>query len=340
MEQKKNEIKETSKLNTQLSYFSTQYSELLERNFSNAGVEYDDYSKKCGLAAMSSIYQLIVANKCSLQDINCSSIEDTLKQVASLKLNANAVPREVYFQLRSRQKADRSWEKVIEMGIEGDGNDTLLRKFGQNIDTIYPCWLIKEGDKFTYPSYVGIESKPPTWEPKGLSNKVIRVLYPIKLNDGGMTYLIAERNAVKTNLIAHIKNNLLNETFGICESRYKATEKQKTEIKKKKAEILEKASAYKEIEDVLSCKEVVPYISAAWLDFPEAMITRKMRNNATSKFPKDLNSIASTSLLELDETYQKTSTEIEQKENSEEFEADTVIDVEAKEVESKLPFEE
>ena len=45
----------------------------------------------------------------------------------------------------------------------------------------------------------------------------------MKLKDGTIDYLIAEREPVKTNLIAHIRNNLMNETFGICENRYKAT---------------------------------------------------------------------------------------------------------------------
>lgn len=55
---------------------------------------------------------------------------------------------------------------------------------------------------------------------------------------------------------------------------------------------------------MLKCEyAVTPYVSAAWLDTPEAMIVRKMRNNAIKKFPKNLNSMASSSLLQLDETY-------------------------------------
>ena len=43
---------------------------------------------------------------------------------------------------------------------------------------------------------------------------------------------------------------------------------------------------------MLKCEyAVTPYVSAAWLDTPEAMIVRKMRNNAIKKFPKNLNSI-------------------------------------------------
>lgn len=68
-------------------------------------------------------------------------------------------------------------------------------------------------------------------------------------------------------------------------------------------------------------------MSAAWLDTPEAMIIRKMRNNAIKKFPKNLNSMASSSLLQLDETYKASQEEIKENENSQEFavEEDEVV---------------
>ena len=84
---------------------------------------------------------------------------------------------------------------------------------------------------------------------------------------------------------------------------------------------------------MLKCEyAVTPYVSAAWLDTPEAMIVRKMRNNAIKKFPKNLNSMASSSLLQLDETSQE---EIAENENSEEFaieEENVVADSDAVEV--------
>lgn len=55
--------------------------------------------------------------------------------------------------------------KIVEMGIEGDGNDALLRQFGNNIDTVYPVWLVKDGDDFTYPRRRGIEVEPAEWTP-------------------------------------------------------------------------------------------------------------------------------------------------------------------------------
>ena len=63
-------------------------------------------------------------------------------------------------------------------------------------------------------------------------------------------------------------------------------------------------------------------MSAAWLDTPESMIVRKMRNNAIKKYPKDFNAIASQSLMQIDETYQQVQEEIAENANTEEFVVD------------------
>ena len=49
------------------------------------------------------------------------------------------------------------------------------------------------------------------------------------------------------------------------------------------------------------------------------MFVRKMRNNAIKKFPKNMNSLASSSLIHMDETYKTAQEEIAENENSEEF---------------------
>lgn len=331
----KNEVAQKQEFTTGLSQWTNTITGLVSRDFEQNGVQYDEYSKQCAMNAMGAIFQLVQnTDKADMNNLNTSNLREVVAQCASLKLNANAVPREVYFQLRSKQ-INGQWVKMVEMGVEGDGNDALLRQFGNGIDTVYPVWLVKEGDDFTYPRRRGIEIEPAEWTPKGLSNKTVRVVYPVKLKDGTIDYLIAEREPVRTNLIAHIKNNMLNETFGICADRYKATPKQKEEIKVKKAEILSAIRECETLEDILNCEVAKPYISAAWLDTPEAMIIRKMRNNAIKKFPKNLNSMASNSLLQLDETYKASQEEIAENENSEEFaieEENVVADSDAVEV--------
>lgn len=334
----KNEVAQKQEFTTGLSQWTNTITGLVLRDFEQNGVKYDEYSKQCAMNSMSAIYQLVQnTDKTEMKNLNTSNLREVVAQCASLKLNANAVPREVYFQLRSKQ-INGQWCKIVEMGIEGDGNDALLRQFGNGIDTVYPVWLVKEEDDFTYPRRRGIEIEPAEWTPKGLSDKTVRVVYPIKLKDGTVDYLIAEREPVRTNLIAHIRNNMMNETFGVCADRCKATPKQKEEIKSKKEEILSVVRSCETLEDILNCEVARPYISAAWLDTPEAMIVRKMRNNAIKKFPKNLNSMASSSLLQLDETYKASQEEIAENENSQEFvvddESDVVAEAEAVEVET------
>ena len=333
----KKEVAQKQEFTTGLSNWTNTITGLVSRDFEQCGVSYDEYAKQCAMNAMSSIFQLVQnTDNTDMNNLNTSNLREVVAQCASLKLNANAVPREVYFQLRSKQITGQ-WCKMVEMGIEGDGNDALLRQFGNNVDTVYPVWLVKEGDDFTYPRRRGIEVEPAEWTQKGLSDKTVRVVYPVKLKDGTVDYLIAEREPVRTNLIAHIRNNLLNETFGICENRYKATPKQKEQIKAKKEEILSAVRECETLEDILKCEVAKPYISAAWLDTPEAMIVRKMRNNAIKKFPKNLNNMASNSLLQLDETYKASQEEIAQNENSQEFvveDESVVAESEAVEVET------
>jgi len=313
----KNEVTITS--TTNLGSWTNWALQEVSADFSAGMIEFDDYSKKCAMDAMSAIYQLIQnTDKADIGNMDTSNLRDIVKRCASLKLSASSYPREVYFQLRSKQ-INGQWVKEVEMGIEGDGNDALLRNFGVGVQKVYPVWLVKEGDSFTYPKRVGLTVTPPEWEEKGLSSKVIRVVYPVKLTGKDVEYLISERDSVRTNLMAHVRNNLMNETFGICENRYKAKPEQLQQIKAKKEEIINALRNCETVDDMLVCELARPYISAAWLDSPESMIVRKMRNNAIKKYPKNFNSIANNSYVELDDTYKTARQEIEENEMSEPF---------------------
>ncbi len=317
---------------TALSQWSNEVTGLVRRDYESVGVTFDEYSRTCAMNAMTSIFHLVQqTDKASLNQMDTSNLREVVAQAASLKLNANAVPRECYFQLRNKKIGDK-YVKVVEMGVEGNGNDAMLRNFGVEVKTVYPCWLVKEGDEFTYPKRKGMKMEPPEWEEKGLSNKVARVVYPILLNDGTEQYLIAERDGVKVNLFAHVKNNLLNETFGLAESAYKATPKQKEQIKAKKEEIFAELRKCNTVDEMLACEIAKPYMSPAWLDTPESMIVRKMRNNAIRNFPKDMNSIANRSMLELDDTYKASREEVESEANTVDFEEGEVVEVEAEAV--------
>lgn len=348
MAEEKKEVAQKQEFTTALSNWTNTITGLVTRDFEQCGVEFDEYSKRCAMSAMSSIFQLVQnTDKAEMSDLNTSNLREIVEQCASLKLNANAVPREVYFQLRSKQ-INGEWKKVVEMGIEGDGNDAMLRQFGNDVAKVHPCWIVKEGDEFTRPKRVGMEITPPSWEQKGLSEKVIAVVYPVQLTNGSIEYLISDRESVKTNLISHIRNNMTNKTFGfvtgtktdkygkkVDRTIYDATPEEKAKIKAKKEEILSEVRECETLDDMLKCPSAQPYISAAWLDTPEQMITRKLRNNAIKKFPKDMNSMANHSLLQLDEGYKASREEITENENAQPFEVDEgeVVDSEAVEVE-------
>ena len=316
----KNEVVEKKQFTTSLSQWSNEITGLIARDYEACGVQFDDYSKKCALEAMTSIYTLVKNDdKVNMGNLDTSNLRGIVEHCASLKLNASAYPRECYFQLRS-VKVGNEWQKVVEMGIEGAGYDSLLANYGKDVEQVYPYWVIKEGDTYIPPKHKGLEVTPPEWEEKGLSDKAIRVVYPVKLKDGSVTYLSADRNSVKVNLLAHVKQNMMNATFGICADRYKATEKQKEEIKAKKDEILNALRACATVDDMLACEIARPFISGAWLDTPESMIQRKMCNNATRKFPKNYDPMARQAQIEMDEVYQTSQEEIANNANTVDFE--------------------
>lgn len=338
------QVAEKKEFTTSLSEWSNAMTGLIIEDYKSCGMKMDDYSKECAMEAMTSIYNLVKNDPkiSGMGTLDTSNLRGIVKRCASLKLNASAYPRECYFQLRSvkvgidPQTNKDVWQKQVEMGIEGGGYDSLLANYGKDVKQVYPYWVIKEGDVYIPPKHKGLTVTDPEWEEKFLSDKAVRVVYPVKLNDGSITYLSADRDSVKINLMAHVKQNLMNVTFGICADRYKATEKQKAEIKAKKEEILNALRACKTVDEMLKCEIARPYISGAWLDTPESMIVRKMCNNATKKYPKNYDPMARQAQMEMDEVYQISKNEIEENANSVDFD-EAVVDSEIVSEESAEP---
>ena len=302
-------MRETTNFRTKLAKVNDTYFPMIERQLENNNIEFSKYAKSCTLNAIAAINNVLDAQGIEWGDtaLDTNNVTQTLLTVATLQLNPTASPREVYFQIRNVavKGADGNtvWKKKIEMGIEGDGWDSLLSRFGRNVKTVHPFWLVRENDKFTYPAYNGLEMTPPQWQPTG-EGKVVKVVYPIVNKDNSINFYIAERADVKKNLIAHISNNLMNETFGIVtgqkkdksgkmvdRTRYDATEEEKAKIAEKKREILAKAKELT-LDAILDNPEFDNYISPAWKEEQsrETMIIRKMRNNIVKKIPKDFSS--------------------------------------------------
>lgn len=320
------QVVEKKEFTTALSQWSNEIVKLIENDYSSCGVQFDDYSRKCAMEAVGSIYNLVKSDgKASMSSLDTSNLRGIVENCASLKLNPMAYPRECYFQLRNVKRGN-DWVKVVEMGIEGAGYDALLSNYGKDVAQVYPYWVVKEGDTYVPPKHRGLELTPPEWEEKGLSDKAVRVVYPVKLTDGTVTYLTADRLSVKVNLLAHVKQNMMNATFGICADRYKATDAEKKKIKEKKDEILNALRSCATVDDMLECEIAKPFISGAWLDTPESMIQRKMCNNATRKYPKNYDQMARRAQVEMDDTYCRQQDDIAESANSVDFDED-VIDV-------------
>lgn len=312
-----------STFSTGLVKVTETFAPMIERQLTGNGVHLDGYAKQCVISAISSINAALDAKNLKWDDpqLDKNNITQTLMNVAALRLNAAASPREVYFQIRNvNVKIDGkdNWKKQVEMGIEGDGNDAILNNFGRNVKQVRPYWLVREGDVFEYPTYNGLDLTPPKWSPRG-QGEVVRIVYPIIFKDDSIQYFIGERDDVAKNLVAHVANQTMNHGFGIAEDRYKANAEQKKKIAAKRAEILGKAKGLGL--GALDDPELQQYISPAWMEYHsrEQMLIRKIRNNIVKKIPKDFGS-AFVEMLHsevTDETYASVRREIAENANSE-----------------------
>lgn len=282
---------EEQRFNTYLAKVNDAYMPMIERQMAENSITFGDYSKRCVMNAIGTINQVLDKSGINFgsKELDQSNLTTILLNVAHLELNSIAQPSECYFQIRNVKVADNTYKKQIEFGIQADGYDAILSRFGRNVKKVYPHWLVREGDHFEYPMYNGLEFTPPKWQPTG-QGVVVRVVYPVLHTDDTIHFYIGERADVLNNLLAHINNNLMNETFGICKNRYNATQEQLSQINAQKARLKEKAKSlgFAALDD----EELAPYISPSWKeDFSrEAMIVRKIRNNIVKKIPKDFGS--------------------------------------------------
>lgn len=268
------------------------YTSMMINNFNNINLKLDEYQKVCLSNSIAKINELLYNNDLTFNSdkINQSNLTSVLAQISMLRLNPTATPRECYFQLRNdktTKERESSGCKIIEFGVEGNGNDAILRTYGVGVANVLTPIIIREGDEFTYPYYDGKQMQPFIWKPKSFYRKPIAVVYIIQKVDGSVEYLVSERETVASNLKAHINQNLFT-----CYDN---------EIKKK---ILSKIQNMT-LDEILADSELtnpiqvgtdsygkpkyINVISPAWKSpqSREAMIVRKMRNNCIKNYPKD-----------------------------------------------------
>lgn len=276
---------------SQLAKINDTYMPQIENQLHGNGINMTEYQRTCVINSISAINETLVKEGLKVSDIDQSNLTQTLMHVAALQLNATATPREVYFIKRKQKNKNGTEIQIMEMGIEGDGNDAILSRFGRNVKTVHRHWEVREKDKFTYPGYAGLTVTPPTWGPTG-QGKVIRVVYPIEYIDGQVEYFISEREDVKANLLAHMYNNLMWDN-------------KKVEKKEKIKEFAESHT----LDEILDNKDMqeTGKISPAWKEpqSRESMIIRKMRNRIVKKVPKDFSNAYIRSVVdEVDEDFQ------------------------------------
>lgn len=261
---------------TALAKTQTAYLGMVEEACKPMNIALNDYQKLCVRNMITKMAVLAEKERKTITEFSQTNVTEILQQVAMLELNSSATPRECYVIVRNVNYGTPTspiWKKEFEFGLEGDGNDKLLRRYGVNIKKVYPYWIVREGDDFTYPSFKGIAVEPPTWTPKSYYGKVEKVVYPIEYIDGELVYHISERESVAGNLKAHISNNLMKS------KDYNDTKKQ--EINSRLAD--------KSLEEIFKDEDALKIMSPAWRNAGsrEEMILRKMRNNAIKKIPKD-----------------------------------------------------
>lgn len=246
----------------------------LESSLEKNGLQMDEEQRACAMSAILKMSELCDEKHVDINGISKTKIVAILQQITTLRLNFNAIPRECYMIIRNTYDSSNNITgREFDWGIEGDGNDKLVRRYGVGIKKMYSPWIVREHDKFTNASFKGLEITPPTWEPADYNAKAVKVVYPIEFEDGDVRYYIADRDGVAINLAAHIINNT----------------KKNNKIKPDEKLRIKKSLEGKTLDEILADHSLMQYASPAWNDphSREQMIIRKLRNNAVKPVPKD-----------------------------------------------------
>lgn len=270
---------------------------------------FTDDEKKRVMNAIRVIDPILKDNGLSWEQMDRNNVVNVLQQVAFLKVNPSATPRECYFILRNKKSGKQDtygkdiYVKEIEFGIEGAGNDTILRNFGVGVKDI-KSYMVREGDDFTGVTFDGWEEVLPQYKPNYKSKKSLHAVYLIRKENGEIEVSISAREDVKQSLLAHIRQNGADETL----LRELAKESLDTLLTDPKyvSGVIKKEKNTKG-KDGKWTKETysVPLIGLAWTSAvsSEAVVERKLRNHATRRYPKNFSHVAVNALYE--ETFEE-----------------------------------
>lgn len=260
----------------------------LDKATESMGQSFTEYGKKCIVNAIAGLVIMCKQQDIEIKDIDPTLLRLSLQNIGYTELNfaANecyADIRKVYKEVGEDGKKTKVFDGYsVAFKVQGVGNEKLLREYGVDVKALHECWLVREGDEFLLPSYNGLEMTPPVWKRKieNINKKVILVVYPVERNNGNVEYLMATRESVKSNLVAHIRQNLLYKLFG--------------EKREQKYAELDKDAESMTFDELLASEKWRDSINPNWLasSSKEAMVIRKMQNNALKRYPKEYDNSA------------------------------------------------
>lgn len=230
------------------------------------------YQALCGYNVLNKINTALAKDGLDHRSPNVdkTSINDAIKFCVSYELNTDN--NEVFVIIRNTKLTDPAtkqdkWVKVIECKPQYRGVLKIVSTFGRNVKTVYPEWIVREGDTFKYSKMVGISIVPPEWERKDSDGRIARVVVPVEYNDGFIDYRIAERESIAVNIKAQINQTLLG--------------KDKTESARVKTLMKDMS-----LDELLKNDTLAPYINETYKGISsEEMIITKLVINATKRIP-------------------------------------------------------
>lgn len=269
---------------------------LLTKSFETAEAsefKYTEEGKRCATNAVIGVQSVLAQKGMTLNDIDLAQLAFSIHAVAATELNMAAIPSECYVDIHG---------KVVTIKPQGAGNEKLVSRFGRDLKTLHRAWVIHDGDEFTLPQFDGLTTTNPKWTPKNTHGKVLMVVYPAEMKDGSVEWLIADRSSVIENVVAQCRQNALYafkkkgadgtyiDKFGKPTSNPNyaavdavARDKYYNELNA----AAEKANG--DLDKFLADPLVAKYINPTYTSYgsKEAMIERKMKNNALKRFPRD-----------------------------------------------------
>jgi hypothetical protein len=274
----------------ELEVTSKNFVQKLEGIASGIDLDFNDYQKQCVFNAIRTIDPMVKANGYSLAQFDQDNVILVLQQVAFLKLNPSANPRECYFIVRkNKDKQGNELAPILEFGIEGAGNDVILTEFGRDVKAV-KSYIVYEGDEFTEGYMDGWDVILPKYKRTFKTNQPKMAVYLVKRKNDEIDVLYSTLDDVKKSLLAGAKQN------GADDDLLREIEKVDvytllTDPKWLKRTI-KKSYSYKGKDGKTYEKQYESPLFNPSYTAPNSrdnMIERKLRNHATRKYPKNFN---------------------------------------------------